>query len=534
MKKERFLELLLDLINSLSRSEMELARKHLKAYASNYTANRNKMFRLFDLIGNKGLTDFDAIKKKTAPKITENSFNRLIKRTMDKIQESLILDINIKRKDVFSETFQVRFEVRKQLIKGQILRSKGLIVLAKKVINSVIKRTKIYELYDELIEALFYLQGISSSSLSMKEFAIAKEEIEFFENCRKRLQEAKSMHQDYQINAYSKASNTENYKLLEEYTSILNQSSKETNSANIFSYYYLLRMEKHYISGEIDEEIQIGLKFLKLLKSNKAIYSKQRIAAIYSNLSNTVFSACNFKLNYLFSKQSIFWSKSNPGVNTIIAYQNQIRSLFFIGSYIDCLNHIYALEKLPVLKKHSFYLSQVSYFKANTFFALGEFQSADNELYNLGEIEKDKEGWNLWIRIMRILCSIELMRHNLIDYDVESFRKYLQRTSKQYEVRKRNKLILSVLIELDRSNYDFNITANKKEKELSLLASTAEEYKWEPKSPENILFHDWFKAKLDKKVYHPNFEPYQKKIKSAIVKEELNSSAMELEEGILL
>ena len=534
MERERFLDLLLDLIDSMSRSELELTRKHLRAYASNFTHKRNKMFLLFDLIAYKGLRDYDAIKKKITPDIRENSFNRLIKRLIDKIQESLLLDINIKRKDTYSELFQVRFEIRKQLIKSQILRNKSLIILSKKVLQSILKKTKLYELYDELIEALFYLQNISSSSISKKEFDLLADEIKFYEECRSKLQEARSMHQNYQVNAYSKASNKNMSNLLDEYIPVLKKYAEETGSANIFSFYYLLLMEKYYIDEKIDEEIEIGLEFLKLLKSNKAIFSKSRIAGIYSSLSNTVYSACNFKLNYLFSKHSVAWSKHNPGANHIFAHQNQIRSLFFLGNYIDCLNHIYELEKLPSLRKFTLFSTQVSYMKAITFFALGEFQSADSELYSLREIEKDKEGWNLWIRIMRILCSIELLRHNLIDYDVESFRKYIERTSKQYGVRKRDKLILSVLIELDRNNYNFQLTAEKRTKELEQLSSTTKAYKWEPKSPENILFHDWFKAKLNKEVYLPDFKPYQKPIKNELLRKELNKSMAELGEETLL
>ncbi|MDB4061187.1 hypothetical protein N9515_04495 [Vicingaceae bacterium] len=38
------------------------------------------------------------------------------------------------------------------------------------------------------------------------------------------------------------------------------------------------------------------------------------------------------------------------------------------------------------------------------------------------------------------------------------------------------------------------------------LKSTDEQYAWNPDSPELILFHDWFDAKLLKKGYSPNFE----------------------------
>ena len=114
---------------------------------------------------------------------------------------------------------------------------------------------------------------------------------------------------------------------------------------------------------------------------------------------------------------------------------------------------------------------------------------------------------------MRLLCSVELLKLNLIDYDIESFRKYLERTSKQYEVRERDKLVLKVLQELDKNDYNFSLTAIVAADELEKLKSTNEKYAWNPDSPELILFHDWFNAKLLKKEYEPNFEVYREAMK---------------------
>ena len=119
----------------------------------------------------------------------------------------------------------------------------------------------------------------------------------------------------------------------------------------------------------------------------------------------------------------------------------------------------------------------------------------------------------MWIRIMRLLCSIEMLKLNMIDYDIESFRKYLERTAKQYEVRERDKLVLKVLLELVKYDYNFSLTSVVVETELEKLKSTDEQYAWNPDSPELILFHDWFDAKLLKKGYSPNFEVYREAMK---------------------
>jgi hypothetical protein len=150
---------------------------------------------------------------------------------------------------------------------------------------------------------------------------------------------------------------------------------------------------------------------------------------------------------------------------------------------------------------------------AVAYFGLKQYKEAQSILLQKNEIEKDKEGWNVWIRIMRLLCSIEMLKLNLIDYDIESFRKYLERTSKQYEVRERDRLVLKVLQELDKNDYNFSLTAIVVADELEKLKSTNKKYAWNPDSPELILFHDWFESKLLKKEYEPNFEVYRAAMK---------------------
>jgi hypothetical protein len=186
-----------------------------------------------------------------------------------------------------------------------------------------------------------------------------------------------------------------------------------------------------------------------------------------------------------------------------------ITILFLMGDFHKAQVEIESIQSKRLVLKFSIVASKLEYLKAIAFFGLGQYKDAQSILSQKNEIEKDKEGWNVWIRIMRLLCSIELLKLNLIDYDMESFRKYIERTSKQYEVRERDKLILKVLLELDKQGYNFNQTASSVAEELAQLKSTDKKYAWNPDSPELILFHDWFNAKLLKKEYQPNYDIYR-------------------------
>jgi hypothetical protein len=126
-----------------------------------------------------------------------------------------------------------------------------------------------------------------------------------------------------------------------------------------------------------------------------------------------------------------------------------------------------------------------------------------NIIEDLGD---DKDGWNSWIRYVKILCWIELKQYDEADRAIERFRKYIQRHK---SVSQRISLISKVLVNLGLQAYNFKATQIRKAQELQLLASTKEGVRWFPNSPELILFHDWFEAKLLKKEYKPNFKVYR-------------------------
>ncbi|MEX2380231.1 MAG: hypothetical protein WD530_05775, partial [Vicingaceae bacterium] len=175
------------------------------------------------------------------------------------------------------------------------------------------------------------------------------------------------------------------------------------------------------------------------------------------------------------------------------------------------------MAQFPFYNKEIYQRTKIYFVRAMSYFVKEQFREALLMLNNMEELEKEKEGWNVWIRIMRILCSIELLKLNMIDYDVESFRRYLERTDKRKDVKPRDKLILKVLIDLDRNSYDFKQTQISRMEELKELSKVNGKYSWEAQTPELILFHDWYQAKLENKRYEPDFDRYRRQHMSVTV-----------------
>tara|TARA_R110002096_G_scaffold378222_7_gene572130 strand:- start:6495 stop:8078 length:1584 start_codon:yes stop_codon:yes gene_type:complete len=509
-EKEILLNQFLDLAEALTDQENEIARKHIIAYDSNTTGESQKMFRLFREIVSKKTKNYDSLKEKISKDSSDVSFNRLIRRTLYRVQESLIVEVNIDRKGMYSEIFRKRFEIRKRIMQAYILHGKGLPEMANRVFDTIIKSTKSFELYDELIEALLLKQSIILSIKGRKSFDLINQQIDFYHLCRDLLQKTKNVYRIYSVDVYTKGIKADKLKFLEENMKIVQAYFQQTKSANILSQYYLLEMEYYYLVDNIEAEEITGLRLLDLMQNNKAVFSKPRISYVYNSLSNTMYSSLNFDKCYTYIAESLKWSESKLNINYVIACEQQINSLFYLNDYDKASGILNQVIDLPLLKKYPYHNSKVYYQQAMNHFAMMQYNDSKKLLSMLNEIEKDKEGWNIWVRIMRILCSVEIEKYNLLDYDLENLRKYFDRVEKINQVRKRDRMILSFLTDLNRNHFNYKEVAIKKADTLQKLKSTHKDYKWDPKSPEMILFHDWFEAKLNNKPYEPNFAPYRK------------------------
>lgn len=495
-----------ELTKSLMGEELNLAKKHLVAFESYHTNTPSQMLRLFKLLLKNKDVKYEEAKNNISKSSSDKSFNQLIKRTLDRVLESLILDINILRGDNYSPVFQNRFKIRKLIMQASILQGRGLSGFSLKNFDWIIRTSKKYELYDELIETLYLKQAVVFNKDGKKAYEKIAKEITLYESCRDCLRDAKDLYRSFYAEASFQANTEKVADSLQEKVLLLEIRNRSLKSANVMLYLYPLKMEIASLSKDYDKGLKIGLEFIELMKSDPAIYSKIRIGIYYTNLADNEISACRFKNGIKFSKLALEFLQDRLTVNNVIAYDFYIVSNFLNGNYDEALRLIDEALKMEIVDKYKLYKTKFFYYKAMVYFIKREFKSTFLLLNNLNEIEKDKEGWNVWIRIMRILCSIELLKLNLIDYDLESFRKYIQRIDKKFNVNARDKIILKILLELDKENYNFNSVAVNLQNEINNLDLKTGNHPWKSNSPELIVFDLWFNSKYNNRHYIADYE----------------------------
>lgn len=507
---ENTLERLKNLVRALKPEEEALAEKHLSAYDTYDTPKTSKMFSAYKVILKEPDIQYKKLKKLISPKTTHKSFGQLLNRTINRIKESLILDINIFRKGNYSKVFQKRFQIRKELVQARIIRGRGLVSESILLYDKIIRIGKQYELYDELIEALQLKQSALVSTKGLKAFEEMEEIIAFYTHCRNLYTSAVTVYNKYYAVVNFSSTKKGNVKVLKKTIDQLKQSVEETNSANIETLYYLLSLEYQSLTRNYIENRNIGENFLKLISKNPAVESKARQVYVLNLLIENQILILDFNSAVEYGKRAM--SLMAGTLNRNLYYCLELLSYaYYYQQEFDKVEHYHReMERFPLYKREVYQRTKIFFVRAMSYFVKEQFREALLLLNNMEELEKEKEGWNVWIRIMRILCSIELLKLNMIDYDVESFRRYLERTDKRKDVKPRDKLILKVLIDLDRNSYDFKQTQEKSKKELSELNKVNGKYSWEAQTPELILFHDWYQAKLENRRYEPDFDRYRR------------------------
>jgi hypothetical protein len=126
-------------------------------------------------------------------------------------------------------------------------------------------------------------------------------------------------------------------------------------------------------------------------------------------------------------------------------------------------------------------------------------------LQDTKEIEEEKEGWNIGIRLLQIFLTLETNKVDLADQRIESLRKHIERTTKMKSLRKRDVVIFRILRQLAYTGFDFKEVWETRQKDFVLLKSNEKDYKWMPRSHELIIFDQWFFAKVVNKEYIPVF-----------------------------
>jgi len=483
-----------NLINKLKREELKSLLKYLRYYQDSNDESRGKSIQLVEaLVADPECTSKD-IQISLYGSENYHAFNKLLNRTKDKIYEVLLFDQNLS-KPYYSERNRVVFDIRKKLVQSEVLFLRGITDDLEKLQNKIISKAKEYEVYDSLIEALHAKQRFMVLQGGKKTVDLIEKQIEKFEENRRKVQRARNIWTRIGAKINQSTSPADYIQELEQEINVLKEYYYETNSATVGYFYFFLDVEWHQINGLYKEAEQILKNLLELIINNVSLYTTARHGEVLINLSNNEILLRDFNSAISNAKeaQTYFDFKS---VNFDVAREIEFYSRYYNGEVQNAGKLIEEIYNSSRNSNTPFLYNKRAYLFACIKTLNGEIVKSNDLLNEVSEIDKDKEGWNLHKRILTIINRIESNELESADLKVLSLEKFIKRILKFRHVRKRDVAILRILLKLINEGFDFSKVYERRKRYFELLESNDPDYGWKIKSPELIIFHEWFKNKI--------------------------------------
>ena len=400
---------------------------------------------------------------------------------------------------------RIKLQLRRLVTVAEKYFSRGLISIGKELLSQVFQEAKSYELYNIQIEAKLGELLVFEKFTTEGRTKLITQEIRELQRKNQLLIESKMIFRA--IFQQFEFANDCDLGGLKKELSLLSKNYEKSKSKSIKAYYLLILIEYYHLKNNYTEHKYTVQKLINLLEKNQFLTNNNRMCILHIRLAYLSLIVADFLTALKEIEDGLAYLE---GVAKAAHSQlEKVKVLVLLNRLDQAILHAEWLalnygdsEITLVSNATSYYLSVISFLKQN-------YASSVIRIDAIKTLTKNKEGWNIWIRLLIIMCNIELSDFDTSDKLIESLRKFIQRHTK---VDERIKVITYVLTDLSKQAYDFKVTKERKHDALNNLASVKSEVKWSANSPELVLFHDWFNAKLLKKEYEPNFEVYREAV----------------------
>lgn len=488
------------LISSLTISEFEAVRNSYLLQEKN-NPQVQKTLSLLDFL--RHLKDVPSKKdciKHVYGTSKEDSFRQLKSRLNQRILDILIHENNIDKLEI-EELDIVTIRLRKKF--SQVLYlyfTKGNLPVVYNLLNSIIKSAEEYNIYSILIEAL----RLKKQFVSIRETEDVMEEFDNQISYYQRCDEARHKAVDFYCRLVRKVDFEGGEKkdkiqaLLLDGINELKQLYQELNAPVVG--YYLKILELAYFSNSKNYSVakESCMEQLEFLQS-KELYRKSRVGMVYDNAGQLQILTGNYQEAIEYFREAVKHYKSNS-INVVISREQEFFAQFYMGDYNAAMETISFLISKNSDDQGNFRASKFLYYKAALLFQSGDFQQCKKIIMQNLELNQDKAGWEVAVRILSIMSNIELGNFDMASLQIISFKKHIERTSKKLLINERDKLIFKLLATLEKSGFVFSELLEKEKESFDALSNPENEPTcWKILSPELIPFHKWIAQKFNKR-----------------------------------
>jgi hypothetical protein len=469
---------------------------------------QSKSLKLFDILNTDKEYSESEIQRKLYGnvKVESRTFSKLIERFREKMYESNFLDVNLYREEVNSPYFMGLMEAKKLIGLSYNIAARGV---GNKEMVRILKRgvqlSEKFELYDEWICFLNLKFLLNATLFPDNDPLVIINEMKEIQNKKNLLNDAQYF--VYKLIRAVQDKSSLQLEIRDDLTNAIDKLEEENKKSFSWNVYYnlsLLKLQLFHTEERFDEAELLLMELINHLKEQPSLKQFTRIAEAYTNLASTQMFNYKFDEAVKSNEEAMRFPGLRPSDKNY--YKESLAILnIYLGNYSKSNQALKEIIAEDLIGNSEEELSRRKYLLATTLFLQGDYKKSNIQLQDTKEIENEKEGWNIGIRLLQIFLTLATEKIDLADQRIESLRKHIERTSKMKSIRKRDVVIFRILRSLAMNGFDFKDTWIDRKKDFLLLQSDKPEYKWIPRSHEVIIFHQWFESKVRHKKYQPDF-----------------------------
>lgn len=491
------------LIHSLTSAQWQSLEKFLTCFSSN---KKSQAWELAQLIAKteKANTTPDEYSMLLYKEVNEERLGRLALNLKEKILECLISTSHTQAVEIVEGREVVISKLRRKALQYHFLtyHMKELDI-TRSLLDEIISIAKEYEQYSVMAEHLEFKKWTYCMLEGEKKFNEIQKEIDFCEQARKNY----SATYDYVaglkiLYEFSGRRDEEKIRLyLQKAIPDVRRKQIATNSPILLYHLNVLMMDYEMLNKNYLKARSICLEIIEVVKSNKSVFTKNRLGIIYDHLAICEMMLGRFEQALEYTRYALQFIPEGT-YNYAISKQWEFYSLFHGHQYSEaaaCAENMITSARKKELG--GFRWEKFYFLLANAHFKNKNFEQALIALENKFEIKADKDGWEFNWRVLQIMANVEVS--NLMpdhcdtaSKQVEGIRNLFRSNEKKVSFTPRQKNIYKFLTLLEQKGFDFSQLNGKAHNCLEQLSSETEADGWQMLSSELIRFDEWAKEKM--------------------------------------
>lgn len=501
----QILTVLVALVQNFTNAELKQTKKIVFR-----SGVKGKMQRLLILIIEKKVTDVNLLISKLYQvnnSKSEDSFRKLCDRLLEVIYSVLNnKEVFVSERNLYSDPYFNRKLIYQKIELIYTIANKNVpSEWVLKMIESVERNAKQFEFLDELQGLLRFKINYCADNNLFKKYEEAS--LEYKKNLRYcELNDISDQYLCKYIAFVQHLSIDDKSKIDEMECALqkLDEFYNETKLIYVLWRKLMVELQLSHYKEDFEKAEEIILNLIQLTERESPIKNFGRISQSYMNLAFTQFYLFKFQAAYENSLKAV--RKVVTGkIFQNLSNESAVFALIYLKRPAEAGEMLADILSSELIGNTSAQLAKRNLMMAFLKYLQKDYKGAFKYLQKTKEIETDKEGWNLGIRMLNIYLTLSTDKVDLADQRISSMRKHIERTVKQRNMRKRDVVIFRVLSHLSRSGFDFADTWTERQKDFQLLKSDLPDYKWVPRSHELIIFDQWFEAKMNGVEYDPVF-----------------------------